>query len=84
MDSGETELVVGGLGILVNDSDVDGDSLSAILVGDVAHGTLALDPSGSFSYTPDTDYLGSDGFTYRAGAVGCSGLERSGNAAADA
>jgi VCBS repeat-containing protein len=53
-------------GVLTNDSDIDGDSLTAILVSDVSHGTLTLNPSGWFTYTPATDYAGSDFFTYRA------------------
>jgi VCBS repeat-containing protein len=54
-------------GVLANDSDVEGDPLSAVLVGDVSHGSLALNSDGSFSYTPDAGYSGADGFTYKAG-----------------
>ncbi len=53
-------------GVLGNDDDVDGDSLSAVLVSDVDHGTLSLNSNGSFSYTPVTDYVGPDSFTYKA------------------
>ena len=56
-------------GILANDSDADGDALTAILVDGPEHGTLALDADGSFVYTPDHDYnsnYGPDGFTYKA------------------
>ena len=53
-------------GVLENDNDADGESLSVTLVSDVAHGTLNLDADGSFSYTPDDDYHGTDSFTYRA------------------
>src|SRR6185436_15657501 len=49
-----------------NDSDVDGDTLSAILVTQPAHGSLTLNSNGSFSYLPTTNYLGSDSFTYKA------------------
>ena len=31
-----------------------------------AHGSLALNANGSFTYTPAHDYNGSDSFTYRA------------------
>jgi len=30
------------------------------------HGTLSLQPDGSFTYTPNTDYTGDDSFTYQA------------------
>ena len=52
-------------GILTNDSDVDGDSISADLMVDVLNGTLDLNDDGSFTYTPDLDYTGSDSFEYR-------------------
>jgi VCBS repeat-containing protein len=53
-------------GILTNDVDVDGDVLTAVIVSDVTHGTLSLNADGSFTYTPNTNYNGSDSFTYRA------------------
>jgi VCBS repeat-containing protein len=59
-------LTVAAPGVLGNDSDVDGDSLTAILVAGPAHGTLALNASGSFTYTPAAGFSGPDTFTYRA------------------
>ena len=53
-------------GILANDSDADGDALTAVLVTDATHGTLTLDPDGAFQYVPDAGYVGGDQFTYRA------------------
>src|SRR5690606_17637909 len=53
-------------GVLFNDSDVDGDLLSAVLVGGVSHGTLTLNSDGSFSYTPMTEFTGLDSFSYKA------------------
>ena len=53
-------------GILANDVDVDGDALTAVLVSNVSHGVLSLDTNGAFSYTPNTNFNGSDRFTYRA------------------
>jgi VCBS repeat-containing protein len=64
--SEDTTLTVPALGILANDSDVDGDVLSAVLVSDVAHGSLSLNSSGAFTYTPSLNYTGVDTFTYRA------------------
>ncbi|MEE8451462.1 MAG: Ig-like domain-containing protein [Thermoguttaceae bacterium] len=60
-------LDVAALGVLTNDTDADGDLLSAALVQDVAHGTLDLQPNGSFTYTPDPGFNGTDTFAYRAG-----------------
>jgi ELWxxDGT repeat protein/VCBS repeat-containing protein len=46
--------------------DVDGDTLtfSAFGPGPI-HGTLALEPDGSFTYTPDADFFGTDTFGFR-------------------
>ena len=52
--------------MLGNDTDVDGDTLTAVLVSGPAHGTLTLNADGSFTYTPDANYNGSDSFTYKA------------------
>src|SRR5262249_58953539 len=57
---------VGAPGVLANDSDANGDTLNAILVSGPSHGTLTLDPDGSFTYTPAANYNGSDSFTYKA------------------
>ena len=62
----DTVFTLSAPGILTNDSDVDGDVLSAMLVNGPAHGSLALNPNGSFSYTPAANYAGSDAFSYRA------------------
>src|SRR5205814_352996 len=62
----DTTLNVAAAGVLANDSDVDGDSLSAVLVSQPTHGTLTLNSDGSFSYTPAANYHGTDGFTYKA------------------
>lgn len=51
-------------GVLANDTDVDGDTLSAALVTDVANGTLTLNNDGSFTYLPNTGFSGPDTFTY--------------------
>lgn len=59
-------LVVAAPGILANDSDPQGDSLSAVLESGVATGTLALSGDGSFTYTPPDSLTGLVTFTYRA------------------
>lgn len=53
-------------GVLGNDSDIDGNALTALLNTSVSHGSLGLNANGSFSYTPTTGYSGPDSFTYRA------------------
>ena len=62
----DTPLVISAPGLLVNDSDGENDPLIAILAQAPLHGSLALDPGGSFTYTPTLDYSGLDTFTYRA------------------
>ena len=53
-----TELLVVAAGVLANDTDADGDSLTAVLVGGPSHGTLSLGTDGSFTYTPAANFLG--------------------------
>jgi VCBS repeat-containing protein len=53
-------------GVLANDSDADGDTLTSVQVTAPAHGRLSLNQDGSLSYTPYSDFAGEDVFTYRA------------------
>jgi len=53
-------------GILTNDTDPENDSLTATLISDVTHGELTFNENGSFIYNPDSGFVGSDSFTYRA------------------
>jgi VCBS repeat-containing protein len=62
----DATMAVEALGVLANDSDVDGNALSAVLVSGPAHGALTLNPDGSFAYTPDANFFGADSFVYRA------------------
>ena len=62
----DVTLNVPTLGVLGNDSDIEGDALTAILVSDVSNGTLTLNADGSFTYVPDANYFGPDSFTYKA------------------
>lgn len=59
-------LVVPAPGVLANDSDVDGDGLTAAKVTDPANGTVTVITDGSFTYTPSAGYTGFDSFTYKA------------------
>ena len=53
-------------GVLDNDTDPDGDTLTAVLVTGPTNGTLTLNADGSFTYTPTDNFIGTDSFTYTA------------------
>ena len=57
-------------GVLKNDTDDEGDQLSAERKTDVENGLLTFNTNGSFIYTPDTNFSGTDSFTYVAKAGG--------------
>jgi VCBS repeat-containing protein len=61
----DTTLTVAAPAILANDTDVDSPVLTASLVSGPAHGSMALNANGSFSYTPLANYFGPDSFTYK-------------------
>ena len=71
-----TLLTIAPSGVLANDTDADGNALFAALVTGPAHGTVALNTNGGFSYTPVANFTGADSFTYRA----LDGLTNSGAA----
>src|SRR5213075_728002 len=62
----DIQLTVAAPGVLANDSDVDGDALTAILVTGPSHGTLTLNSDGSLVYMPALNFNGIDTFTYKA------------------
>ena len=53
-------------GVLANDIEVDGETLSAVLVAGPENGVVELNADGSFSYTPIEGFIGRDTFTYFA------------------
>ena len=66
--SEDTPLTVSAPGVLANDTDADGDPLTAVLVSGPSHAApsgFTLNANGSFSYTPASNYNGSDSFTYK-------------------
>ena len=64
-DRGKT-IRVPAAGVLENDTDVDGDALTAVLATRPHHGQLTFRANGSFTYRSDSTFHGSDTFTYRA------------------
>ena len=53
-------------GLLAGASDFEGATLTAKLASGPSHGTVSLNPNGSFLYTPAANYAGSDSFSYVA------------------
>ncbi len=66
VSSGEVLSVTASSGVLSNDTDPDGDALTAVLISGPANGSLTLSPNGALTYTPNAGFQGSDSFTYRA------------------
>jgi VCBS repeat-containing protein len=52
-------------GLLVNDGAQAGEILTASTASPPRHGSLVLTDDGSFTYTPNPNYFGTDTFTYR-------------------
>ena len=61
-----TKLTVAAPGVLANDTDANGDPLTAVLVSNVSAGTLVLSSNGSFTYMPASNFTGKVTFTYQA------------------
>ncbi len=55
-------------GVLANDSDLEEDPLTAVLITGPTQGSVSLSANGAFTYTPNPKFLGMDSFTYRAQA----------------
>jgi VCBS repeat-containing protein len=67
----DTTLTIEAPGVLTNDGDPDTttSTLTAALVAGPEHGTVTLNPDGSFTYTPAANFYGADSFTYKATAA---------------
>ena len=52
-------------GVLKNDTDLEGATLTALLFNGATRGNVTLAPDGSFTYQPNSDFAGTDTFTYR-------------------
>jgi endoglucanase len=66
---GVTLVVTSGTGVLANDQDINagqpGIQLSAVWVDGPANGQVTLNANGSFTYTPQSNYIGTDSYRYR-------------------
>lgn len=58
--------VTAAQGVLANDTDAEGDPLTAVRVPGAVPGTLSLNPDGSFQYTPPANFSGIVTFQYVA------------------
>lgn len=65
MDEDTTLTVNVDNGVLKNDTDVEGDAMTAEIVQLPAYGQLTLNPNGSFTYVPPANFFGAITFTYR-------------------
>ncbi|MBI1308674.1 MAG: tandem-95 repeat protein [Proteobacteria bacterium] len=52
------------INVLSNDTDPQGDTFSVTAHTNPAHGTVVDNGNGTFTYTPEHDYVGNDSFTY--------------------
>ena len=64
LDEGSSITVDALAGILANDTDADGDALEMALANPPVNGNLALEADGSFTYTPNAGFAGTDSFSY--------------------
>ena len=60
-----TTLTIATQGVLANDTDANGLVMTASLVTGPSKGIVTLNPDGSFSYTPNAGFYGTDSFTYK-------------------
>ncbi len=60
-------------GVLGNDLDVEGDTMTVSLIAGPTNGTLTLNADGSFSYIVTGVFAGTDSFTYQATDGSASG-----------
>jgi hypothetical protein len=63
----DTPLAVTAPGVLANDGDQDGNTLTVRTtpVSAPSNGAVSLAADGSFTYTPNSGFTGTDSFTYR-------------------
>ena len=65
-------LTIAAPGLLGNDSDAVNDTLTLAFLTTPAHGTVVAFDDGSFTYTPDTGFIGAE----RVAALRAAGTDR--------
>ncbi|WBX75623.1 Ig-like domain-containing protein [Tenacibaculum ovolyticum] len=63
--NGNINTVIGG-DLLLNDTDPEGDDqiINTTAIADPTNGVVTINADGTFTYTPNTDYVGPDSFVY--------------------
>ena len=62
---GQTLSVSATAGVLANDTDVEADTLTALLISGPANGSLTLQSDGSFVYELEIGFKGTESFSYQ-------------------
>lgn len=60
----DTQLTVSTPGLLANDNDIDGDSVTIDSFTQPSHGILIQADTGAFTYQPSANFCGTDSYTY--------------------
>ncbi|WP_394211202.1 Ig-like domain-containing protein [Enterovibrio calviensis] len=60
----DTALVINVSDLLLNDTDLEGDTLTVVSVQAPENGTVTLNGDGTITFTPTADYSGPASFTY--------------------
>ena len=81
MESGTATITSSGAtSVLANDSDPDGDAITAVKITNPSRGTVTLNANGTFLYTHDGSNESTDSFTYSAndGKINSTPIEQRG------
>lgn len=62
----QAQLAIDAPGVLANDVDVEGDTISVVAWTQPGNGTVSGNADGSFTYAADGGFCGEDAFTYTA------------------
>ena len=64
-DSASTneDTALNNINVLINDSDIDGDSLT-VVTATASNGTVSINADSSLNYVPNADFIGSDTISY--------------------
>ena len=65
-DSTHIATVLVGSSVLANDTDIEGDNISASLISGPNNGTLTFREDGTYTYTANATFMGTEAFTYQA------------------